>query len=70
MFDSLAEQASRIAEDAALRHCAKAAERIRTFVPRGVEVEADATGIRLSGRRLKARLALDPALRFLGAFLR
>ena len=70
MFDRLAKRATRIAEDAALHYAAKAAERIRTALPSGVEVEADATGIRLSGRRLKARLALDPALRFLGAFLK
>ena len=46
------------------------AERIRDESPSGIQATEEAGGIRLSGRALRRRFALDPALRWLIARLK
>jgi hypothetical protein len=63
MFASLIAWAERLVQArAAARHRALA-DRLAETLPRGVRAEATGDGVLLSGRRLRRRLAKDPALR-------
>jgi hypothetical protein len=63
MFEMTMLRARAAAERAARRRTAMLAERLRTEMPPGVAVEAVAEGVRLSGRGIGRRFALDPELR-------
>lgn len=54
------------AEDAKMRIVGQ----LRETLPRGVEADVSDEGVRLSGRALRRRAALDPALLWLLARLR
>lgn len=70
MFGDLIARVERAAELRAGKHGAELAERIAAELPTGVAVEADQEEVRISGRGLGRRFALDPALRWLLAGLR
>ena len=70
MFQRIIE---RVGDGAARRAKARTsvlAEQIRANVPSDIEVSALDEGVRLSGRGLRRRFALDPALRWLMAGLK
>jgi ABC-type transport system involved in cytochrome bd biosynthesis fused ATPase/permease subunit len=69
MFERAMERARRAAEARAKARAAALAEQMREEAPRGIEVFVDNAGVRLSGRGLGRRFALDPALRWLAARL-
>jgi len=64
MFETLQARAARTAARRAGRHAAALADRMRAALPRDIEVEAQADGVRLSGPALSRRRALDGALRW------
>lgn len=64
MFEPLTARAARAAERRARERAAALAEEIRAVLPGDIRVEAEAQGVRLSGRALRRRLALDSALRW------
>ncbi len=68
-FEALVARADRAARRRARLRSAALAERIADELPGGVTAEADADGVRLSGRGLRRRFALEPALRWLIAGL-
>ncbi|HEX8532726.1 MAG TPA: hypothetical protein VF662_01000 [Allosphingosinicella sp.] len=64
---------ARIRVNADLRAAARIqalAERMEPALPRGVRAEPAPEGVLLSGRALRRRFALEPALRWLTAVLR
>jgi len=65
MFETLIERAGHIAERRAAARIAGLAEQMQGALPRGVTAEASAEGVRLLGRGLRRRFALEPALRWL-----
>jgi|GEM_PF-4083284 len=69
MFERITRRAGRFAERRATVRAAELAGRLGG-VARGIKVEAVQDGVRLSGRGLRRRLALEPALRWLTAALR
>ncbi len=69
MFEALIARAERLARRRARARSDDLAGRIADLLPRGVQVEADADGVRLSGKRLRRRVALEPALRWMIAGL-
>ena len=69
MFDRLEEHARRSAGARAERRRRQVAERLAEDLPRGIAVGSSGESVTLSGRGLKRRIALDPALRsLLGKF--
>lgn len=70
MFEQTFARVSRSAERRRLARIEMLAERMRAAVPGGIEVEPVPEGVRLSGGDLRARFALDPALRWLTTVLR
>lgn len=70
MFERIMEQAGDAAASRAKARISGLAEQIRAGAPRDVEVSAQEDGVRLSGRALRRRFALDPALRWLMAGLK
>jgi hypothetical protein len=70
MFERISARVMKAAEARARLKAAELAGRIKAELPRGVNAVAEDGGIRLSGRRLAWRFALDPALRWLTARLR
>jgi hypothetical protein len=70
MFERLQARARRSAEALAARRRTLIMERLAADLPQGIAVEQDSDGARLSGRGLRRRLALDPALRALLGTLR
>jgi hypothetical protein len=70
MFERITERAVRAAEAKARARAAQLAAGMKKELPRGIEVVVEDRGIRLSGRQLARRFALDPALRWLTARLR
>jgi uncharacterized protein YbjQ (UPF0145 family) len=70
MFDRVIGRALRRAERRAMESMVELTERMRAEAPHGIEVEATSEGVRLSGRGLRLRIALEPALRRLLAGLR
>ena len=65
MFESLMARVERAARRRAKERCEALADRARGMLPRGIEAEAADGGVRISGRRLVARLAVEPGLRWL-----
>ncbi|HZF95774.1 MAG TPA: hypothetical protein VEZ20_12990 [Allosphingosinicella sp.] len=65
MFERLQEKARRLAEARAERRRRQVAERLAADLPRGIAVGTNGDDVTLSGRALKRRMALDPALRAL-----
>jgi hypothetical protein len=70
MFERIMKRAMRVAEARARAKTAELAERMRKELPQGIDVTVEDRGIRLLGRHLARRFALDPALRWLTARLR
>lgn len=70
MFERMRARAMRAAEAKARARAAELGERMKAELPRGITIVVENGGIRLSGRRLARRFALDPALRWLTARLR
>jgi hypothetical protein len=70
MFGRLEERAERAGSTRAAALSAELAERIASELPAGFQVEATTAGVRLSGRRIGARFALEPGLRWLLARIR
>lgn len=64
MFEALIARVRRVAERRAREKARLLAEALKAALPRDIHVEADEAGARLSGRALRRRLALDPALRW------
>lgn len=65
MFGKLMAHAQRRAREKADARTREIAARMIEEAPAGVHVEAGPGGVRLSGRGLARRFALDPALRWL-----
>lgn len=70
MFEKVMSAASRIAEARTQARIAALAEQIQGEGLQDIQVSSDGEGVTLSGRGLKRRFALDPALRWLTARLR
>ena len=70
LFERSLERAERIAERRARQRRAALAERLRAELPAGVRAEDAPEGALLSGRGLRRRFALDPALRWLAGRIR
>ncbi len=70
MFELLMDRISRTAERRRRERIEALAERMQAAAPLGIAIEPAAEGVRLSGRGLKRRFALEPALRWLTAVLR
>jgi hypothetical protein len=70
MFDKLAERGAALAARAAERRREDLAEGLRNAAPRGVTISEAPEGVLLSGRALRLRFALEPALRWLTAVVR
>jgi hypothetical protein len=70
MFKRLVKRAERAGRSRARAFGDGLAERMRAELPVDVEVEASEDGVRLSGRRIAARFALEPGLRWLLARVR
>ena len=70
MFERMVERASRLAERRARERGVSLADRVRDVLPRGVRVEAQPEGLRFSGRGLRRRFLLEPALRWLTEAIR
>ncbi|HYE29002.1 MAG TPA: hypothetical protein VEA61_12335 [Allosphingosinicella sp.] len=66
MFERLMRHAAARAERAAERRRDSIEQALRESAPAGVRVERDGDALALSGRGLRRRLALDPALRWWG----
>lgn len=64
MFESLMTRAARVAERRAAAQARRIATALEAALPGDVRVAAEAQGVRLSGRALGRRLALDPALKW------
>jgi hypothetical protein len=64
MFETLEARAARTAERRAKARAQALADAFGAALPKDIRVEADAEGVRLSGRALGRRRALDPALRW------
>jgi hypothetical protein len=65
MFERLEARVRRAAAARAARLTDEIAGRLAAELPPGISVEAISGGVRISGRALKRRLALEPALRAL-----
>ncbi|HEX8191348.1 MAG TPA: hypothetical protein VF552_00465 [Allosphingosinicella sp.] len=70
MFEQVQERVRRLADARAGRRRKQLAERFAADLPGGVSVRESDGGVHLSGRGLRRRLALDPALRALLGSLR
>lgn len=70
MFEAMTRRVGLVAERRARTRAVQLAERVEANVPPGVIIEAVPEGVRLSGRGLRRRFALEPALRWLTAGLR
>jgi hypothetical protein len=70
MFERVFARVSRSAERRRRERIEMLAEHMRAAVPGDIEVEPAPEGVRLAGRDLKRRFALDPAMRWLTAVLR
>jgi hypothetical protein len=64
MFEALTAGAARAAQRRAQERAQRLAAEMGAAMPSDIEVAADERGVRLSGRALRRRLALDPALKW------
>jgi hypothetical protein len=69
MFEGLTARAQRVAEARVRARSLALAERLRAELPAGLQAEATAEGVAISGRGAARRLTLDPALRWIAARL-
>ena len=69
MFERMIERGQRLARERAGARRWALAERLRAELPRGIAVAEDERGVRLSGRGLGRRFALDASLKWLVAGL-
>jgi hypothetical protein len=69
MLETIIARLSRIGEERARERRRELAERLRAALPEGIEVDVGDEGVRLSGRRLRRRLARDSWLAWLIAGL-
>ncbi|MBX3562462.1 MAG: hypothetical protein KF780_11700 [Sphingomonas sp.] len=65
MFEKLSAHADRRAREKADERTRKIAARLAAQASPGVQTEAGPDGVRIAGRGLARRFALDPALRWL-----
>ena len=70
MFERLAERVRRLADARAAERRRALAEALESALQRGIRVETSDEAVRLSGRGLPRRFALDARLRGLAAELR
>jgi hypothetical protein len=69
MLEAMIARLSRIGEEQARARRRELAERLRAALPEGIEVDVGDEGVRLSGTRLRRRLARDSWLAWLIAGL-
>jgi hypothetical protein len=65
MFEGLGRRAAQSAEKLAAEKADRLAGRMQSGLPAGIRAERVAEGVRLSGRGLRRRLALEPGLQWL-----
>ena len=65
MFEPLIKRAERLARRRASERAGALAERLSAELPREIAVERDSDGVRLSGRGIARRFALDAKLRWI-----
>jgi hypothetical protein len=65
MFERMVERVARQAERRAEARVLELTERLRGELPPGIRAEAGTAAVRLSGRSLKRRFALEPELRWM-----
>lgn len=65
MFERLEARARRAGEARANVRAAELAQRMRESVPRGIRAEAVDGGVAMSGRGIRRRWLLEPALRWM-----
>jgi hypothetical protein len=65
MFERMAERVKRLAERCAEGRVLELTARLRAELPHGIDAEAAEGGVRLRGRGLGRRFALEPELRWL-----
>jgi hypothetical protein len=70
MFERLSERAARLGAARSRARTEEFARRLGEELPRGIDAASDEEGVRLSGRGMIRRLALDARLRWLLAGLR
>lgn len=70
MFERTVERVRVKAERRATARIEALAERMEPALPRDIRAEPTAEGVSLSGRALRRRFALDPALRWVTSVLR
>jgi hypothetical protein len=70
MFERLTDRGEKAAERRARARTDALAEQMKAEAPPGVTITLAARGVLLSGRALRRRFALEPALRWLTAALR
>ncbi len=70
MFERMTARAGEAARRRARERKAELAERVAAELPPGIAVEQAEEGIALSGRDIRRRFALEPALRWLVGGLR
>lgn len=71
MFEGMIARAERLAQARTQARGRALAQRLADALPKGVQAAADEGGVRLSGKGLRRRLALDPALgRLIAAVLK
>jgi hypothetical protein len=63
MFETIMARAARRAETHARARRRNLADRLAADLPRGLVAEPTDEGVLLSGRRVRSRVALDPAIR-------
>lgn len=64
MFESLMARAGRAADRYAAEQARRLAAALDEDLPSDIGIAVERDGVRLSGRALRQRLALDPALRW------
>jgi hypothetical protein len=65
MFERLTARAAQLAEGRARARARQIAGEAEAVLPRGVRVGVEEGVVRLTGRRLRRRFLVDPALRWL-----
>ncbi len=65
MFEKLLDRVKHKAERRVRARISNLTDQAQAELPRGIETEAEIDGIRISGRAIKRRFALDPWLRWL-----
>jgi hypothetical protein len=65
IFERLGDHAAAAAEQRKAARVLELTERLGAEMPAGVEAEASAEGVRLTGRGLRRRFVLEPALRWM-----